>query len=322
MKASCLKILALLFCICGPHGAALAAFPDHPVRIIVPFPPGGGTDTLTRILASELTRIWNQQVLVDNRSGAQGNIGTAIAAKSPPDGYTLVLTHQGVMTVNPYIYTNIGFDPLKDLMPITRGSQQPFILVVNPALPAKSLKELTELAKKQPGKYTFASSASGPQMAGEMYKMTAGIDLLHVPYKGAGPAVVDLLAGQVDMMFSNPTSAAQHIKAGKLRALAVFALKRNDAIPDVPTSTEAGYPQLSEMIEWYGYSAPAGTPAAIIAQLNTDLVAALNAPEAQKSIRAQGLEPSPSTPEQFARQIRVDSEKWGKVAKASGVKVE
>ena len=322
MKATLSKLLALLFFALAVPGAAIAAFPDHPVRIIVPFPPGGGTDALTRILANELTRIWNQQVLVDNRSGAQGNIGTAIAAKSPPDGYTLVLTHQGVMTVNPHIYSNIGFDPLKDLMPITRGSQQPFILVVNPALPARTLKELTELAKKQPGKYTFASSASGPQMAGEMYKMTAGIDLLHVPYKGAGPAVVDLLAGQVDMMFSNPTSAAQHVKAGKLRALAVFALKRNDAIPDVPTSTEAGYPQLSEMIEWYGYSAPAGTPAPIIAQLNADLVAALNAPEAQKSIRAQGLEPSPSTPEQFARQIRVDYEKWGKVAKASGVKVE
>jgi tripartite-type tricarboxylate transporter receptor subunit TctC len=322
MRTTLFRTCAALLCALGVQGAAGAAFPDHPVRIIVPFPPGGGTDALTRILANELTRIWGQQVLVDNRSGAQGNIGTAIAAKAPPDGYTLVLTHQGVMTVNPHIYANVGFDPLKDLSPITRGTEQPFILVVNPALPAKSLKELTELAKKQPGKYTFASSASGPQMAGEMYKMTAGIDLLHIPYKGAGPAVVDLLAGQVDMMFSNPTSAAPHVKAGKLRALAVFAPKRNDAIPDVPTSTEAGYPQLSEMIEWYGYSAPAGTPAALITQLNTDLVAALNAPEAQKSIRAQGLEPSPTTPEQFARQIRVDYEKWGKVAKASGVRVE
>lgn len=312
-----IALIALSLCL-----PALAAFPDHPVRIIVPFPPGGGTDTLTRILASELTQIWGQQILVDNRSGAQGNIGTAAGAKSAPDGYTLVLTHQGVMTVNPFIYSNTGFDPLKDLLPISRGSQQPFILVVNPGLPAKSLKELTELAKKNPGKYTFASSASGPQMAGEMYKMTAGIDLLHVPYKGAGPAVVDLLAGQVNMMFSNPTSAAQHIKAGKLRALAVFALKRNDAIPDVPTSTEAGYPQLSEMIEWYGYSAPVGTPPALMTQLNADFVRALNAPEVQKQIRAQGLEPSPSTPAEFAQQIRTDYEKWGKVAKASGVKIE
>ncbi|HEY4373373.1 MAG TPA: tripartite tricarboxylate transporter substrate binding protein [Burkholderiales bacterium] len=314
------RLLALAaFILAGP---ALAAFPDHPVRIIVPFPPGGGTDTLSRIVASELTQMWGQQVIVDNRSGAQGNIGTAIAAKSPPDGYTLVLTHQGVMTVNPFIYSNPGFDPLKDLVPITRGSQQPFILVVNPKLPAKTLKEMTALAKASPGKYTFASSASGPQMAGEMYKMTAGINLLHVPYKGAGPAVIDLLAGQVDMMFSNPTSAAQHVKSGKLRALAVFALKRNDVMPEVPTSTEAGYPQLSEMIEWYGYSAPLGTPPALIRQLNTDFVRCLNMPEVQQQIRAQGLEPSPSTPAEFAQQIRTDYDKWGKVAKASGVKVD
>jgi len=312
----CATLLAVLF-----TGSAMA-FPDKPVRIIVAFPPGGGTDALTRIISVELGKIWNQQVIVDNRPGAQGNIGTLAGVKAPPDGYTITLAHQGVLTINPYIYNNIGFDPVKDLLPITRATEQPFVLVVNPTFAARTLRDLVEMAKKQPGKFTFASSASGPQMAGEMFKLASGTSLLHVAYKGAGPAIIDLLGGQVDMMFANPASASPHVKSGKLRALVVFGKKRIDAMPEVPTAAEAGYPQLGETPEWYGYAVPVGTPQAIINKLNADFTAALKTPEAQKSIQTLGLTASPSTPEEFARQIKADNEAWGKVVKAAGVKAE
>lgn len=218
--------------------------------------------------------------------------------------------------------TNPGFNVFSDFLPVTRATEQPFVLVVHPSLPVASLKELTDLALKQPGKLTFASSASGPQMAGEMYKLASGADLLHVAYKGAGPAVIDLLAGHVNLMFANPTSAAPHVKTGRLRALAVFGGKRIDVLPDVPTAGEAGYPQFGKNPEWYGISVPAGTPAAIVAKLNAGIVAALNSAEVQKALRGLGLTPSPTTPEEFARQIRADYEEWGKVVKASGVKAE
>ena len=322
MRQWMVRVCALVLA-CGMWAVAAAAdFPEREVRIVVPFPPGGGTDALTRIVAKELTRIWNRQVIVDNRAGAQGNVGTTFAARAAPDGYTIVLAHQGVMSINPHIYANAGFDPLKDFIPVVRATEQPFVLVVHPEVPVKSLQELTALAKAQPGKLTFASSASGPQLAGERYKLAAGVNLLHVPYKGAGPAVVDLLAGHVNMMFSNPTSVNQHVKSGKLRALAVFAPKRNDALPDVPTAVESGFPQLAEMIEWYGYAVPAGTPAAMVARLNADLTAALNAPDAQKSLRAQGFTPAPGTPEEFAAQIRRDHERWGAAARSAGVKAD
>jgi tripartite-type tricarboxylate transporter receptor subunit TctC len=297
-------------------------FPAKPVKIIVPFPPGGGTDAFARILATELAKLWGQPVVVDNRAGAQGNIGTAAAVKSPADGYTLVFCHQGVLTVNPFMYSNIGFDPLADIVPVSRGTEQPFVLVANPTLPAHTLKEVIELAKQRPGKLTFASSSAGPQMAGEMLKMATSINMLHVPYKGAGPALTDLLGGQVDMMFANPTSVAPHVKSGKLRAIAVFGKQRSDVLPDVPTVVDAGYPKLGEFPEWYGIGVPAGTPQAIVQKLNADIVKALAAPDVQKQLRDLGLAPSPSTPAEFAKQIRADHEAWGKVVKASGVKVE
>jgi tripartite-type tricarboxylate transporter receptor subunit TctC len=298
------------------------AWPERPVKIIVPFPPGGGTDSFARILATELTKTWGQPLVVDNRAGAQGNIGTAAAVKAPADGYTLVFCHQGVLAINAHMYSKIGFDPLTDLVPLARATEQPFVLVVNPALPVHSLKELTELAKKQPGKLTFASSSSGPQMAGEMYKQAAGVDLLHVAYKGAGPALTDLLGGQVNMMFANPSSIAPHVKSGKLRALAVFGKHRSEVLPDTPTAAEAGFPQLGEYPEWYGVAVPVGTPAAVTKQLSADILRAMAAPEVQKSLRELGLTPAPAGAEEFARQIRADYEAWGKVVKAAGVKVD
>jgi tripartite-type tricarboxylate transporter receptor subunit TctC len=320
--AGCFRRILLALCALALSGAAAADYPAKPVHFIVPFPPGGGTDAVARILGSKLAKMWGEQVLVENRAGAQGNIGTALGVKAPPDGYTLIFAHQGVFTINPHIYDKIGFDPLKDLVPVARTTEQPFVVVINPALPVRTLKDLTELARKEPGKLTFASSSSGPQMAGEMYKMASGADLLHVAYKGAGPALVDVLAGHVNMMFANPSSAAPHVKTGKLRALAVFGKKRIDAMPDVPTAQEAGYAQLGENPEWYGVAVPVGTPAAIISKLNADITAALGSAEVDTAIRALGLTPSPSTAEEFARQIRADHTAWAKVVKVSGVKAD
>lgn len=317
-----LACLALLGCLLGLAPAAAAAFPDKPVRIVVPFPPGGGTDAFARILGAELAKTWGQQVVVDNRAGAQGNIGTLLALKSAPDGYTLLLAHQGVLTINAHLYEKIGFDPVADVVAVSRGTEQPFVVVAHPSVPATTLAELTELARRQPGKVTFASSASGPQMAGEMYRMAAGVEMLHVAYKGAGPAVTDLLAGHVNTMFANPTSVAPHVRSGKLRGLAVFGPSRIDAMPDVPTAAEAGYPQLGRNPEWYGLAVPAGTPADIVRKLNADIVAALNADAVREAIRTLGMSAAPSTPEAFAAQIRADSEVWGKVVKASGAKAE
>jgi tripartite-type tricarboxylate transporter receptor subunit TctC len=316
------KIVAFIVSSLFFIGHVSAAFPDRPVRFVVPFPPGGGTDAVARILGGELGRLWGQQVVIENRAGAQGNIGTAVGLKSPADGYTLVLAHQGVLTVNPHLYDDIGFDPARDVVPVAKTTEQPFVLVVNPSLQAATLQELTALAKQQPGRLSFASSSSGRQMAGEMYKMASGAKLLHVAYKGAGPAVVDVLAGHVDMMFANPTSVAPHVKSGKLRALAVFGGRRIEALPDVPTAAEAGYPQLGKNPEWYGVAVPAGTPAERVAKLSADIRRAMEVPAVQEAVRSLGLTPAPSSADAFARQIRADLEEWGKVVKASGAKAQ
>ncbi len=312
-------VLSLAF-VAGP--GATADYPDKSVRLIVPFPPGGGTDTLGRVLGAKLAEQWGQQVIIDNRGGAQGNIGTAMGAKAAPDGYVLTLAHQGALTINPHLYSNPGYDTLRDFAAVSSATEMAFILVVHPSLPAKTMRELTALAKQNPGKLTYASSSSGPQMAGELYRLTTKTDMLHIPYKGGGPATIDLLAGHVTIMFANPTATVPHIKAGKLRALGVMDSKRNEALPNVPTAIEAGYPELGNIIEWYGIIVPAATPAALVAKLNTDVVRALKSPDVSSRLQGIGQTPVTSTSEKFAEHIRAEYERWGKVVKASGAKAD
>ncbi len=320
------------FCLlgfCGPVWAADAAsaesaqaYPTRPIRWIVPAPPGGGTDAVSRIMAPRLTEIFKQQIVVDNRGGAQGSIATAVAAKAPPDGYTILFAFSGPMAVNPHIFREVGYEALKDFAGLTRYTQQPMIMTAHPSLPAASLKDLAAYAKQHPGKVTFASSASLQHLGGELFKLAAGVNLTHVPYKGAGPAVLDLLGGNVNTMISNPTSIVPHVKAGKLRALAVMGGTRIDVLRDVPTAVEMGFKEFGNVVEWYGMVAPAATPRAIVNQLNAALVSILNMPEVQERIRALGMTPSPSTPEELDKQIRADHALWGGVVKRACVKAD
>jgi len=303
-------------------GFAQDRFPEKPVRFIVPFPPGGGTDALARVLGAKLAEDWGQQVIVDNRAGAQGNLGTAAGARAAPDGYTITFAHQGALVINPHLYKSTGYDTLKDFAAVARTTEMAFIAVAHPSVPANNLRELAAYAKQHPGKLTFASTSAGPHVVGELFKLATGTDLLHVPYKGAGPAINDLLGGQVALMFSNPTSTVAHIKSGKLRALGVMDTKRNPALPDVPTAAEAGFAELSNVIEWYGVVVPAATPRALVQQLSAAVLRAMRSPEVAERIQGLGQTPSPAGAEEFDRYIRADYERWGRVVKASGAKAE
>ena len=312
---------ALALCLAG---AAFAQdkFPDKPVRFIVPFPPGGGTDALARILGAKLSEQWGQQVIIDNRAGAQGNIGTAAGAKAAPDGYTITFAHQGALVINPHLYKDPGYDTLRDFAAVARTTEMAFVAVAHPSVPAANLRELAQYARQNPGKLTFASTSAGPHIVGELFKQATGTDLVHVPYKGAGPAINDLLGGQVLLMFSNPTSTVPHVKSGKLRALGVMDVKRNPALPDVPTAQEAGLPELSNVIEWYGIVVPAATPAPIVKRLGDSVLRAMSAPEVLERINGIGQTPSSLAAEEFARMIREDYARWQRVVKAAGVKAE
>lgn len=297
-------------------------FPEKPVRFIVPFPPGGGTDALARILAAKLGEQWGQQVIVDNRAGAQGNIGTAAGAKAAPDGYTITFAHQGALVINPHLYRDPGYDTLRDFAAVARTTEMAFIAVAHPSVPASNLRELAQHARQHPGKLTFASTSAGPHIVGELFKQATGTDLLHVPYKGAGPAINDLLGGQVLLMFSNPTSTVPHVKSGKLRALGVMDAKRNPSLPDVPTALEAGLPELSNVIEWYGVVVPAATPPGIVQRLSDAVLRAMAAPDVVERVTQIGQTPSPAGAEPFARLIREDYARWQQVVKTSGAKAE
>lgn len=302
--------------------AAEFAYPTKPVRMIVAVPPGGPADTLARLVAPKLTERMGQTVVVDNRPGANGNIAYETTARAAPDGYTFTAVAAGVV-INPSIYRDVRYNPLKDFAAITLGVTVPNILVVHPSVAATSVKELISVAKAKPGTFVFASAGSGTSghLALELFRMTAGIDVIHVPYKGGGPALTDVLAGQAQALFSIALTATPQIKAGKVRALAVSSAKRSAVAPDLPTVAEAGFPGF-EVVGWFGWIAPAATPPATVRRLHAELVRALGSSEVRERLLAQATEPVGNTPEEFAAFMKSEYVKWAKVINAANIRAE
>jgi len=319
-----LTVLALCGAVlCIDVGTALAqSYPSKPIRLIVPWTAGGATDIFARIIGQKLTEGWGQQVVVDNRPGASGIIGFEIAARAVPDGYTILLAAQP-FTVNTSLFSKLPYDVVKDFAPVTLMAYTTNILVVHPAVPAESVSELITLAKSKPGQLNFASmgSATTGHLLGEMFKIMAGVDMVHIPYKGSAPAMTDLLGGRVSLMFDTVPSAMPHVKAGKLRALAVTSAKRSPLVPDLPTVAESGLPGF-ESAPWYGAVVPAGTPKEIITKLYTEIVKILNMPDVKDRLSNYGYTIIGSTPEQFADFIKTDMAKWAKVIKDAGIHVD
>lgn len=318
--ALCVGGLALGLGLCST--AYAQAYPSKAVRMIVPFPPGGGTDYTARLIGQKLSELWGQPVVVENRPGASTIIGSDLVAKAPPDGYTLIMGSTN-HTINPSLIAKLPYDTIRDFAPITVCVTSSYVLVVHPSLPVKSVKELIALAKKRPGEINYSSSgSSGPQhLAGELFKMMAKVDITHIPYKGGGPAATALVGGHVQMQFSTPVSALPHLKAGRLRPLAVTGLKRSDAFPELPTISEAALPGY-EAVTWWGLLAPAHTPREIVNKVHGDVVKVLQSPDTKEKLARQGVSPAGTTPEQFAEMIQRDIVKLGKVVKAANVKLD
>ena len=307
-------------------GAALAqsapAYPVKPVRVIVPFAPGGGTDVTSRAVSQKLTERLGATFVVDNRAGANGIIGVETAAKAAPDGYTLVAISNS-HTVNVSIYKKVPYDLVRDLAPIVEFTTQPFSLVINPSLPPKSIKELIAYARANPGKLNYGSSGTGgiSHLSGAMFGSIAGVEINHVPYKGGTPAMIDVISGQIHMLFSTLLQANPHIKSGKLRVLAVTTPKRNSLAPELPTMQEAGVPGY-DVSQWFGLTAPAKTPKPIVTRLNAEIVKILHEPDMKARIAADGADPVGGTPEEFGAHIKRDIAKWAKVVKQIGLQAE
>lgn len=313
----------LAFAALVPQIAIAQAYPAKPIRLIVPYAPGGATDIISRAAAIELSRTLGQVVTVDNRPGAGGNLGSEMAARSAPDGYTMLMTASSLHGITPFLYSKLTYDPNKDLVPVIVLAQFSNVLVVNPAVKANSVKELIALARAQPGKLAYASSGAGSSihMSGEMFNHMLGLDITHIPYKGSGPAVTDLMGGQVQMMFDNIPSSISHIRSGKLRALATTGPKRAAALPDLPTMAEAGVPGY-ESGAWFGLAVPAGTPREIIDRLNAEGQKATKSPEFVKRMSDLGYEIVGGTPVQMSEMIQDEIKRWGPIVKASGAKVD
>ena len=312
-------LCAALAAIASPAGAQ--QYPTRPVRFVVPFAPGGSTDTLARTIGIKLTDALKQQVVVDNRPGANGDIGMMIVAKAPPDGYTIVLGYIANLAIAPSLYAKMPYDPVKDFQPLTQPASSPNVLTAHPSVQAKTLQELIALTKAKPGQVSFASTgvASVGHLTGELINNLAGIRMTHVPYKGSGQAVTDILGGHVQVMFSGFSSTLHHIRAGKLRALAVTGPKRSNALPEVATIAEQGFPGV-EATAWYGILAPAGTPKPVVARLHGEMVKSLKLPDVAQKLEGLGFEIVGSTPEQLGTYIRSEIKKWEKVVRASGAK--
>ena len=323
LRIFCMTVVAIALCsdVYAQNARPAGDYPQKPLRIIVGYPAGGPTDVIARTLAQKLSLAFGQQVIVDNRPGASGMIGAELAVKAPPDGYTL-LTVPITYAVTPSVYPKMPYDAEKDLAPVALVAAAPFILVVHPTLPVKTVKDLIALAKSRPGQINFASASNGgmPHLAGELFNSMAGVKLTHIPYKGAAPATVDLLAGQVSLMFNNMLSAMPQVKTGKLRAIAVTSAKRSAAVPDLPTVAETipGY----EASGWYGAFAPAATPREIIARLNVEMNKLMRLPDVAQRLAGDGVEAISMTPAEFGAYLHNEIVKWGKVVKSSGATVD
>ncbi|HEY2630179.1 MAG TPA: tripartite tricarboxylate transporter substrate binding protein [Usitatibacter sp.] len=315
-------VLAAIVLAAGPAWPQ-AGFPSHGITLTVGFAPGGGTDTAARIVAQKLSETLGQPVIVENRSGAGGNIAAQLIANAAPDGYTISLSSVGPLCVSPAMYKDLSYDPKRDIAPLTMGMVFPNVFVVNSAVPAKTLADFVALAKAKPGDLSYASSGIGSagHLAGELFKQRAGIELIHVPYKGGGPAMTDLLGARVTMYPAVPSTAQPHVESGKLRALAVTGPVRLATMPDVPTVAESGYPGF-EAMNWYAFVAPAKTPREILDFWNRELVKVLKDPTIRSELAKHGLEPQPGTREELARYIDRETEKWGKVVRDAKITPE
>ena len=304
--------------------AALAqSYPTKPVRVVVTFPPGGTPDIYGRIMSAELSKLWNQPVVVENRTGAGGTIGTDFVAKAPPDGYTLLFAADATITIAPHLYSKLPYDPVRDLAPIVNVTAGPFVLMANPAFPPNNVRELIDLVHAQPGKISYASSGAGGQqhLAMEYIRTLAGnMDMIHVPYKGFGQGIADVLANQVPLIFGGITASIQLTRGGKLKALGVTGPKRSKALPDVPAIAETlpGF----DITAWYGFMAPMGTPREIVKRIHDDSVTVIRRPDFLERLDRDGIEPVANTPEEFGEQIRTDLARWAKIVKAAGAKLD
>jgi tripartite-type tricarboxylate transporter receptor subunit TctC len=320
MKAWC---SALTLALVAGAAAAQSQYPNRPIRFVITYPPGGSTDFVGRPVAQKLSEFLGQPVVVDNRGGAGGVIGTMTVAQAAPDGYTLLLGTSAGLVINPLLNSKLPYDPFRDFTPISRTNVNPQALVANPSVPFNTVKDLIAYAKAHPGKLNVASSGVGTpnHLGAEMLKYLAKIDIVHVPYKGGGPAMNDLIGGQVQLQFSSIPTVLGHVRNGRVKMLAIGSARRSPALPDVPTIAEAGVPGY-EYTTWYGIFGPRGLPRPVVLQLNGDVVKALAAPEVGQRLMSQGAEPSASTPEELTRYMRDESARWAKVIKAAGVKTE
>ena len=322
MRRILLAFVVFALTLFAPLQTHAQAYPAKPVRLIVPWAPGGTTDILARIIGQKMSEKWGQPVLVENRGGAAGNIGTEAVVRAPADGYTLLLGTMSSHAMNQFLYAAMSFDPVKDLAPISLVANVATVLVVHPSLPVTSVNDLVALARSKPGQLNFASGgvASFNQLCAELLKMTAKIDIVHVPYKGGGPAVADLVGGKVDMLFTGAPVTISHIRAGRLKLLAVTDSKRAAALPDAPTVGESlpGF----EFNNWYGIMAPAGTPRAVIDFLNAEVLRILTLPDVRERFAGLGADTTPGTPEQFGTVMAADAEKWGRVIRQVGVRAD
>lgn len=316
--------IVILFLASLASGALWAqSYPARPIRFVVPFAPGGPTDILARAVGQKLTDAFGQTIVIENRGGAGGNIGAEVVARSPADGYTMLMGATSTHAINPSLYRKLSFDPVKDFAPVSLVANTPSLLAVHPALPVRTIKDLIALAKARPGQLSYASAGNGTSnhLAGVLLSMMAGIDMVHVPYKGSGPALVDVISGQVPMMFNNTASVMPHVTAGKLRAVALASLERSALLPDIPTVAESGLPGF-EVRSWHGVFVPAGTPRDIVNRLSNEIVRAVRAADVKSRLNAQGVELVGSSPEAFAEFVKKELAKWAKVVSQSGARAD